>query len=829
MDDYLQGWQDDDSENEGTVLGIRFHRYRPEKLPSRKRKSGSKEKAMLGIWASDDEEEENPKTKLLSNEAPQFVKGETLKEESEEEAEEKPQFSQTTPGFARSSQNLESTKLEEEDDEDADARPSFGAPKFSNYNNNNNTGKDGKKEKEDSFSKPRFGQAKRNTLASRPEFEKHTKGIGSKLLEKMGWQPGQGLGAQKQGINRPIEVKVRPKNRGLGYEFDERTQQQKEDFPTEGDMEEKLRKGESDVTEMEIAPEEPGWKKTSNRKPKKRYDAPKAATAVTPIKIMDMTGESPRVLGSMQELYTNNKPVNADFEPELQHNIRLFVDLKEVDILNVEKQTQKDQEQLDKLQQTKVTLEQTVSAEEKRLNKIQEVTQIIGSCYDKVKARTMELPELAKIFVLFQKQYTAEYQEYKLHYLASAMVLPLLREKLDSWDPLSEPTVGFAEFKIWHDLIAPKEEPDYMDEDSKTKELDVYTQMIVDIILPKIRNALTNKWNVKDPEQCLKLLETWQPILTDLVLQNILEQLVLPKLYSTLETWNPKLDTVRVDQWLLPWLSFMGERLEPLYAPIRHKISIALQEWTPSDGSAHLVLEPWKNVFEYHAMQSLLDRSIMPKLVQLLQNFEVNPAKQKIEPVDWVMVWDDLIPIHKLAALFETLFFPKWHQALYTWLSSSNPNYEEIQRWYRGWRQKFEPNYVQQENIKSQFVHALTVLNSKISGGAVPPPPTPPKAAFQTPLSSPVAQTQLTKPSPSTPKSQDIGFKEMVSRYAESKGEYLLTTDKLFEGKTIYSIGKHKIVLEKDVVYKIRRGKAEPVDLDQLFTENANKSVGDVD
>ncbi|GAB2289139.1 hypothetical protein Dimus_023442 [Dionaea muscipula] len=59
------------------------------------------------------------------------------------------------------------------------------------------------------------------TTTSIGAFEVHTKGFGSKMMAKMGYVEGAGLGREGQGISEPIEVMKRPKSLGLGMDFAE--------------------------------------------------------------------------------------------------------------------------------------------------------------------------------------------------------------------------------------------------------------------------------------------------------------------------------------------------------------------------------------------------------------------------------------------------------------------------------------------------------------------------------------------------------------------------------------------------------------------------------
>ena len=40
--------------------------------------------------------------------------------------------------------------------------------------------------------------------------------IGNRMLQQMGWSPGQGLGADSKGIKTPVMASQRPRRQGLG-------------------------------------------------------------------------------------------------------------------------------------------------------------------------------------------------------------------------------------------------------------------------------------------------------------------------------------------------------------------------------------------------------------------------------------------------------------------------------------------------------------------------------------------------------------------------------------------------------------------------------------
>lgn len=99
-------------------------------------------------------------------------------------------------------------------------------------------------------------------------------GIGFKMLSKMGWSTGTGLGAGGEGRVNPVDSQQRPVNMGIGYQgFKEKTKQSKQEAKRRGEV------LSDDEEEKEAASRAKGRKQKGqdqSREPKeKAWKAPK--------------------------------------------------------------------------------------------------------------------------------------------------------------------------------------------------------------------------------------------------------------------------------------------------------------------------------------------------------------------------------------------------------------------------------------------------------------------------------------------------------------------------------------------------------------------------
>lgn len=118
--------------------------------------------------------------------------------------------------------------------------------------------------------------------------------------------------------------------------------------------------------------------------------------------------------------------------------------------------------------------------------------------------------------------------------------------------------------------------------------------------------------------------------------------LYLPFPICQVDNWNPLTDTVPIHSWIHPWLPLFQSRLEPLYPPIRSKLSHALQRWHPSDASARCILLPWKDVFTPGAWEAFMVKNIIPKLGLFVFLSVTVFSPQRSRTMDFLQSWPSL-------------------------------------------------------------------------------------------------------------------------------------------------------------------------------------------
>ncbi|KAG9305078.1 hypothetical protein G9A89_007718 [Geosiphon pyriformis] len=672
------------------------------------------------------------------------------------------------------------------------------------------------------------------------KFEQHTKGIGLKLMQKMGYRVGEGLGTTGEGILKPIETKQRPGKLGLAYGgFKEKSQQQ----------EDKRRGGPNDDVEETArfkivnSQKKEAWKKSAKPKhPKVEYKTAEEIITefgenplVQPMKIIDMTGPQVREISSASQI-TNSLaiPDSSNRLLELRHNLRLIVDMSKADLEHFVREQRIQRECTKALENEEFRVNNLVIEESQRIKRLSEISSIVRECGILLTSVLSEdkpsLQNFTGLFEKLQNEYQQEYTSYGLDAAIIAVITPIIKKILVDWDPLKAPTFGLATFQKWRPLFKTNSNKNKSDFNGNrfsgpikmSPSMTPYESMMYNIWLPKIRSTINNSWDTRNFDPVITLLENWNPpLLPIFIYDNILEQLIMPKLRNEIDNWNPKKDDRMIHLWLHPWLPILHERMEPLYITIRQKFSVELQAWHPSSARAITILHPWKKVFRPTDMQSLLKKSILPKLsLTLRTELNLNPKKENLAPFNWVISWREMFNPLIFDQLFATEFFPQWFNTLHTWLTH-NPNYDEVVQWYSLWKGRFPSEMVVTEPIKTCFKQGLEMMNESSTLGAEG------SSRLSHPLQYNPApdETDITS-AEFNDISESISFKDLVQEFAHENDYLLLSANKTHEisgkplfrfGCTSQGVGGVLLYMKDDVMY-VQEGKEwTPIGFEEIL------------
>ena len=372
------------------------------------------------------------------------------------------------------------------------------------------------------------------------------------------------------------------------------------------------------------------------------------------------------------------------------------------------------------------------------ISRLQQVSLIV----DEINTKSKELVSVHEAILdnfspLFSQllQFPTEFNRYRLDEVVVAAIAPIVRSMIAQWNPLLDPSTLVSTFRTWKQAL----KVNVVEQSSQTQvslhgvqavvplpvveqPMTPFESLLWNVWLPKVRTSINNEWDPCHSSPAIKLYETWASFLPPFISDNMLDQLILPKLAKAVSEWNFKRSTVPLHSLVFPWLPHLGLRVESVLDDARRKVKSMLRAWGATDGLPE-DLAVWRDVFEGAEWDNLLLKYVVPKLAShLREEFRVNPRAQEMRPLTQVVLpWSSLLRGSVMSQLLEAEFFPKWLDVLHIWLIQPRVSFEEVAQWYAFWKGVFAEDVLALKGVQKGFTRGLQLMNEAIELGVDAP------------------------------------------------------------------------------------------------------------
>ncbi|KXJ86277.1 GC-rich sequence DNA-binding factor-like protein-domain-containing protein [Microdochium bolleyi] len=577
-----------------------------------------------------------------------------------------------------------------------------------------------------------------------------------KMMAKMGWQEGQGLGAEGQGRNLIIEQKLRPQGAGLGAVKEKSASERKEEKRQKkmrgedvSDSEEEKRKRKDKQRGQRVHAVGSGTTSgasTPRRPPKPKFltvnDIQKAAPglhipdAFAPI--LDLTGKDQKLLMTSSGLLTPTAGTEITEQTEARKLARraqgdLSAFVEEWKSLEERKawldmESHQRQQELDELE-----------SDFSSLRVFSSVLEVISQA-----AADKEWDPVMTALKKVEATSMVSAENGDLAAIAVAAIHPFLRDAVQGWQPLEDPKLGnFADdLADIRGVLGLKKTTEGRSAVSRWDESVVdgthrhhqrsttpYESMIYKLVFPKLATTVAQTWDVFEPMPLLAVLERWKDLFPSFVHAQIIEQ-VVRRLNDAIASWKPrKKQHNLLHLWLFPWLEHLpSHHLDPrgtgIVADVRRKFRQLIDVWE-FDRGVIPGLRQWKDVFrpnkEQDQWRPLVMHHILPGMARYLRrHFRVDPSDQEpyLAMLQGTLKWSDVISASMVAEVIASEVFPKWHNLLHMWLTSPEVNYVELGDWYIWWHDEALPSeFSAHPTISAEFEKGIDLIETALDLG----------------------------------------------------------------------------------------------------------------
>ncbi|KAJ2234931.1 hypothetical protein IWW45_003014 [Coemansia sp. RSA 485] len=570
------------------------------------------------------------------------------------------------------------------------------------------------------------------------DFGKFASSTVWKMMAKMGYTPGQGLGRHGEGRIEPVKAYVRNPRGGIASGGSERPPEDQQPGRNKPDSDRTKSKQQQKKTSS-VPRNHPVRRKTEYRV----IDELEMQTQARMKEVfVDMTTNT--AAATLSELVSKRTP--ASEKEKLENDVRLGLDLAFARIQDHKGELLREQDRQNMLSAEMALLQKSLEKRRLRIECFKaaraavSTTESVASDTQVSSAATAKA-DLSSLFAAFADMHAlcqqlelrcgfSVWDELQLERVVTSTMHPHLARLFRTWSPLDSP-------RLLQEVLEPLRAHVRVNASaSEAEETTPLESLLANTLVPRLKQFLFTEW---DPmaDNMIALLENLPPVTVAAISQDIGSVLqrhvdaldprgIMDRLRLAECSGNGSgasgslslpLAALRVDRAVIPWLPFIGDHGE-LVSGIRRKLCTALDHWNPSKTNNKEIVAlaaPWIALFHGKDQQRLCAKIVGRLETMLCSSFEFNAQKQSVWPFRVLLKWYEVLPFSAWLAIIKSQVLPKFLDYLGRWLEDPRADYAEIADWYWQWRQQYPAAVFEHNDAQLQFRRALVLMASAVA------------------------------------------------------------------------------------------------------------------